>query len=200
MLPILIGLGAKWSARAEIESYAAVEQHPAGGERQLPRGDRRADHSDSIARRGHRRSRRPRQVDPAQARSDAEASGGREGPRGRRHRDDQRSRRQPSSPLRSPRPEDTFGVLRDLLGGLENRLRTCGATSNSGKQLAAATPSIWPAHGWLTGYFGGRSDPFTGEPGIPPGPRHLDRKRPAGLRHRRWHGRVGARTPATTAT
>ena len=31
--------------------------------------------------------------------------------------------------------------------------------------LAAATPSIWPAHGWLTGTFGGRSDPFTGEPG-----------------------------------
>ena len=30
--------------------------------------------------------------------------------------------------------------------------------------LAAATPSIWPAHGWLTGTFGGRSDPFTGEP------------------------------------
>ena len=32
--------------------------------------------------------------------------------------------------------------------------------------LAAATPSIWPAHGWLTGTFGGRSDPFTGEPGF----------------------------------
>jgi murein DD-endopeptidase MepM/ murein hydrolase activator NlpD len=31
--------------------------------------------------------------------------------------------------------------------------------------LASATPSIWPAHGWLTGTFGGRSDPFTGEPG-----------------------------------
>ena len=31
-------------------------------------------------------------------------------------------------------------------------------------QLANATPSIWPTHGWLTGFFGGRSDPFTGEP------------------------------------
>jgi murein DD-endopeptidase MepM/ murein hydrolase activator NlpD len=30
--------------------------------------------------------------------------------------------------------------------------------------LASSTPSIWPAHGWLTGYFGGRSDPFSGEP------------------------------------
>src|SRR5262249_8353609 len=25
---------------------------------------------------------------------------------------------------------------------------------------------IWPTHGWLTGTFGGRSDPFTGEPGF----------------------------------
>ena len=30
--------------------------------------------------------------------------------------------------------------------------------------LAAATPSIWPAHGWLTDAFGSRSDPFTGQP------------------------------------
>ncbi len=30
--------------------------------------------------------------------------------------------------------------------------------------LANATPSIWPTHGGLTGFFGGRSDPFTGEP------------------------------------
>src|SRR5262245_18485471 len=25
-------------------------------------------------------------------------------------------------------------------------------------------PWIWPTYGWLTGRFGGRSDPFTGEP------------------------------------
>src|SRR6185436_6968909 len=30
--------------------------------------------------------------------------------------------------------------------------------------LAAAMPWIWPTYGWLTGTFGGRSDPFTGEP------------------------------------
>ena len=32
--------------------------------------------------------------------------------------------------------------------------------------LAAATPSIWPALGWVTGWFGNRSDPFTGEAGF----------------------------------
>ena len=32
--------------------------------------------------------------------------------------------------------------------------------------LANATPSLWPAHGWLSGTFGGRADPFTGERGF----------------------------------
>jgi murein DD-endopeptidase MepM/ murein hydrolase activator NlpD len=63
-------------------------------------------------------------------------------------------------------PEDTFGVLRDLLHGLESRLRNVRRDVERRQELAAATPSIWPAHGWLTGTFGGRSDPFTGEPGF----------------------------------
>ena len=66
------------------------------------------------------------------------------------------------SPLSSP--EDTFGVLRDLLQGLENRLTYVRRNVEKREALAAATPSIWPAHGWLTGTFGGRPDPFTGEP------------------------------------
>jgi len=63
-------------------------------------------------------------------------------------------------------PEDTFGALRDLLQGLENRLRYVRKDVERREALAAATPSIWPAHGWLSGTFGGRSDPFTGEPGF----------------------------------
>ncbi|HEY2904334.1 MAG TPA: M23 family metallopeptidase [Vicinamibacterales bacterium] len=62
-------------------------------------------------------------------------------------------------------PEDTFGVLRDLLQGLESRLRFVRRDVERREALASATPSIWPTHGWLTGTFGGRSDPFTGEPG-----------------------------------
>src|SRR5437773_7953116 len=61
-------------------------------------------------------------------------------------------------------PEDTFGVLRDLLRGLENRLRYVRRNVEQREALASSTPSIWPAHGWLTGTFGGRSDPFSGEP------------------------------------
>ena len=63
-------------------------------------------------------------------------------------------------------PEDTFGVLRDLLRGLESRLSSVRRVVERHEALAAATPSIWPARGWLTGTFGGRSDPFTGEPGF----------------------------------
>ena len=63
-------------------------------------------------------------------------------------------------------PEDTFGVLRDLLGGLEDRLSNVRKEVERREALAAATPSIWPAHGWVTGWFGGRHDPFTGESGF----------------------------------
>ncbi len=63
-------------------------------------------------------------------------------------------------------PEDTFGILRTLLEGLENRLRFVRRDVERQEALANATPSIWPTHGWLTGTFGGRSDPFTGEPGF----------------------------------
>jgi murein DD-endopeptidase MepM/ murein hydrolase activator NlpD len=74
-------------------------------------------------------------------------------------------------------PEDTFGVLRTLLQGLESRLRNVRKDVERQESLAAATPSIWPAHGWLTGTFGGRSDPITGEPGYHTG---LDISTPKG--------------------
>src|SRR5262245_42375760 len=59
-------------------------------------------------------------------------------------------------------PEDTFGVLRELLQGLESRLRYVETNVERREALAASTPSIWPAHGWLTGTMGSRPDPFTG--------------------------------------
>lgn len=74
-------------------------------------------------------------------------------------------------------PEDTFGVLRTLLEGLDSRLRNVRKDIEKQEALSGATPSIWPAHGWLTGTFGGRSDPFTGERGFHQG---LDISTPKG--------------------
>ncbi len=66
-------------------------------------------------------------------------------------------------------PEDTFGLLRDLLEGLESRLHLVRADVDKRNQLAAATPSIWPAQGWLSSSVGSRRDPFTGQRDFHPG-------------------------------
>ena len=66
-------------------------------------------------------------------------------------------------------PENTFGLLKDLLAGLEDSLQTVRSGVDKRNQLAAATPSIWPTHGWLSSSAGNRSDPFTGEKDYHPG-------------------------------
>jgi murein DD-endopeptidase MepM/ murein hydrolase activator NlpD len=75
--------------------------------------------------------------------------------------------------LFSPRiggsPEDTFGVMRDLLFALENRLQLVHPDLERRQALAAATPSIWPAPGWLNDRYGQRADPFTGGSDYHPG-------------------------------
>ena len=66
-------------------------------------------------------------------------------------------------------PENTFALLKDLLQGLETRLKDVRTDVDKRNQLAAATPSIWPTHGWLSSSMGNRSDPFTGERDFHPG-------------------------------
>ena len=68
-----------------------------------------------------------------------------------------------TAPLGLSSPETTFGLLKDLLSGLESRLQLVRSDVAHRNQLAAATPSIWPAQGWLSSGAGKRSDPFTGE-------------------------------------
>ena len=62
-------------------------------------------------------------------------------------------------------PENTFGVIRDLLSVLETRLQSVRGDVERYQALGRATPSIWPAFGWLTDGFGRRTDPFTGDHG-----------------------------------
>jgi len=61
-------------------------------------------------------------------------------------------------------PDDTFGLIRNLLEGLESRLINVRGFVERRNALAAATPSIWPANGWLTSTMGVRPDPMTGGP------------------------------------
>ncbi len=59
-------------------------------------------------------------------------------------------------------PDDTFGLLRTLLEALELRLHDVRTTVDKRNALADATPSIWPAHGWLSSSMGPRTDPLNG--------------------------------------
>jgi len=164
-LPVLMGLGAKWSARVELEQIRT-----ANSLLQVENGSYRAATGELTGQiqslenvindLGSRAS-----LDPAQVRAmqrlpavvKTRAAGGSNVPAN--------SAIAEIAAAALSSPEDTFGVLRDLLHGLENRLRYVRRDVERREALANATPSIWPAHGWLTGTFGGRSDPFTGEPG-----------------------------------
>ena len=66
-------------------------------------------------------------------------------------------------------PEDTFSLLRDVLEGLQNRLHDVRYMVERRNALADATPSIWPAHGWITSRMGNRQDPMTGGEDFHPG-------------------------------
>src|SRR5216117_2169991 len=165
-LPILMGLGAKWSARTEIDQLRGANSllQVENGSYRLATGEltSQIQSLESVINDlGSRAS-----LDPAQARAmqklpavvKTRAAGGTSTPAN--------SAIAEIAAAAFSSPEDTFGVLRDLLHGLENRLRYVRRDVERREALANATPSIWPAHGWLTGTFGGRSDPFTGEPGF----------------------------------
>jgi murein DD-endopeptidase MepM/ murein hydrolase activator NlpD len=66
-------------------------------------------------------------------------------------------------------PENTFALLKDLLQGLESSLVSVRSGVDRRNQLAAATPSIWPTHGWLSSSMGNRVDPLTGGRDFHPG-------------------------------
>jgi len=62
-----------------------------------------------------------------------------------------------------------FAVMRDLLGAIEHRLDLVRNGVERRRSLADATPSIWPVAGWLTSSYGSRRDPFTGNRDFHPG-------------------------------
>jgi murein DD-endopeptidase MepM/ murein hydrolase activator NlpD len=58
--------------------------------------------------------------------------------------------------------EQTFGALREVLGAIESRLTVVRTGVERRQALASATPSIWPVAGYLSSAYGTRRDPFTG--------------------------------------
>jgi murein DD-endopeptidase MepM/ murein hydrolase activator NlpD len=165
ILPVLIGLGARWKSAADLDQL-----QEANALLQVENGSYRAATGELTTQiqslegvindLGERAS-----IDPTQARAmaklpaiiKAHATGG-----------NQKQNALVSSIASASlsTPEDTFGVLRSVLQSLESRLRYVRHDVEQREELAAATPSIWPAHGWITGTFGGRTDPFTGEAGF----------------------------------
>jgi murein DD-endopeptidase MepM/ murein hydrolase activator NlpD len=160
-LPVLIGLGARWSAKAELEQLRAsnitlrqenISFRAATGELTTQIVALQSAIVDLGAQ---------AQIDPATAKAVSnlpalvrgQAMGGAR---------DSQTRALLAAAVRSP--EDTFGVLKDLLGNLERRLSVVRVDVTRQTELANATPSIWPALGWLTSGFGRRIDPFNGSP------------------------------------
>jgi murein DD-endopeptidase MepM/ murein hydrolase activator NlpD len=161
-LPILMGLGARWSAQADIlqlrEANAALQMENASYRGATGDLTSQIQSLEGVVDELGERAK----LDPAAARAmqklpaavRSRATGG------------PLAASALSSVLSTSitSPDDTFGALRDLLQGLESRLNFVRRDVERREQLANATPSIWPTRGGLTGFFGGRSDPFTGEP------------------------------------
>ncbi len=156
-IPVLMGLGARWSARGEIQSLQ-VSNETLKIENDSYRGatgeltTQIASLQSAITQLGDQS-----QLDPATREAIANlpsviksrAMGGAASV------DPSLARAAGSSPT------SAFGVLRDLLGVIDSRLQSVRTSVEHQQALAAATPSLFPVFGWLTSAYGGRNDPYT---------------------------------------
>ena len=164
-LPILIGLGAAWKAKSDVSSlfndYRALELENANYRQATEAlAGQISSLQHAISDLGARSALDPAlagAMDKLPALVKARAMGGNTGnvPAAA-----QRSYAKTLGALANP--EDTFGLLRSVLEGLDASLSLVRRTVEKRNALAAATPSIWPAHGWLTSVMGARVDPVTG--------------------------------------
>jgi murein DD-endopeptidase MepM/ murein hydrolase activator NlpD len=164
-LPVLMGLGARWSAQSAIDELtaakAALEMENASYREATGQlADQISSLQTAVDDLGARAAVDPeasRAMDklPAGVRSRAMGGGSEAAP--------------PELARAFSFPESTFGVLRDLLGVLETRLDIMRYGVERRQALAAATPSIWPVAGWLSSSYGSRRDPFNGRRDFHPG-------------------------------
>jgi murein DD-endopeptidase MepM/ murein hydrolase activator NlpD len=165
-LPILIGLGARWSARATIDelqaSNAALQVENASYREATGQlAEQVAGLQTAVNELGDRAV-----VDPTASRAmerlpavvKSRAMGGAS------------SMAVPPVLSSALGPPDTvFGVLSDLLGVINSQLESVRDSVERRHALAMATPSIWPVAGWLSSSFGTRKDPFTNSKDFHPG-------------------------------
>ena len=178
-LPVLIGIGAAWKAKSDVvgcipASRPSSSKTPATAPplRNCPvKSNRCSRRFPTLARRAALDPSLARAMEKLPALVKSRAMGGNVTPAERRQQDSTYART--LSALSNP--EDTFGLLRTLLEGLESRLQSVRTNVEKRNALADATPSIWPAHGWLTSTMGPRTDPVTGGTDYPPRARYRRR-------------------------
>jgi murein DD-endopeptidase MepM/ murein hydrolase activator NlpD len=172
-LPVLIGVGAAWKARSDVASLYASHQALAAENASYRSATESLTGEIGSLQAAIKDLGSKAALDPALAKAmdrlpalvKARAmGGGTTNPRAVGSADDYTST---LSALATP--EDTFGLLRTLLGGLQSRLVDVKKTVDRRNALATATPSLWPVKGWITSTMGYRQDPITGGPDFHPG-------------------------------
>ncbi len=163
-LPVLVGLGARWSASASLAdlrmtnlslqventSYRQATGQLAGQISALQTA------VDQLGERATVDPNASRAMDKLPAIVKSRAMGG--------------ASRAALGPMLGAGSTDTaLGVLSELLGALGSRLDSVRDSVERRHALAAATPSLWPVAGWLSSTYGNRKDPFTHEGDFHPG-------------------------------
>ena len=163
-LPVLMGLGARWSAfatvsdlqttnaslRVENSSYREATGQLAGQISALQTA------VDQLGERATVDPNASRAMDKLPAIVKSRAMGG-------------ASRAALGPMLGLGSTDAALGVLSELLGVIGSRLDSVRDSVERRHALAAATPSVWPVAGWLSSSYGRRTDPFTKGPDFHPG-------------------------------
>jgi murein DD-endopeptidase MepM/ murein hydrolase activator NlpD len=160
-LPVLMGLGARWSARATISELQSVNaalqiQNASYREATGQLAGQITALQTAVDQLGDRNALDPdasRAMERLPAIVKSRAMGGMPS-----------ASRAAFAPLLSGGMASTdaaLGVLSDLLGLLDSRLDSVRDSVERRHALAAATPSVWPVAGWLSSTFGNRRDPIT---------------------------------------
>jgi murein DD-endopeptidase MepM/ murein hydrolase activator NlpD len=160
-LPVLIGMGARWSASATIADLRATNaalqvENTSYREATGQLAGQIAELQTAVDELGA-------PVDPTASRAmnklpaivKSRAMGG--------------SSRSALGPLLGGTTDTALGVLSELLGVIGSRLDSVRDSVERRHALASATPSLWPVAGWLTSSYGKRKDPFTREADFHPG-------------------------------